>query len=122
MGEFNSDDHYIYYCGQQSLRRSEVAIIDNKSLKFSTWMQSQNWQNDLCSFPSQNIQYLTNPSLCPTSNTEDAEVEWFYEDLQDLWEQTPKRDVPFFIGDWNAKIGSQDLPGITGQFGLGIQN
>ena len=70
--------------GQQSLRRSEVAIIDNKSLKFSTWMQSQKQQNDLCLFPRQTIQYHNNPSLCPTSNTEDAEVEWFYEDLQDL--------------------------------------
>ena len=62
MGEFNSDDHYIYYCGQESLRRNGVAIIVNKSLKYSTWMQSQKRQNDLCSFPRQTIQY---PSLCP---------------------------------------------------------
>ena len=65
MGEFNSDDHYIYYCGQESLRRNGVAIIINKSLKCSTWMQSQKWQNDLCSFPRQTIQYHGNPSLCP---------------------------------------------------------
>ena len=51
MGEFNSDDHYIYYCGQESLRRNGVAIIVSKSLKCSTWVQSQKWQNDLCSFP-----------------------------------------------------------------------
>ena len=56
MGEFNSDDHYIYYCGQESLRRNGVAIIVNKSLKCSTWMQSQKRQNDPCSFPSQTIQ------------------------------------------------------------------
>ena len=56
MGEFNSDDHYIYYCGQESRRRNGVAIIVNKSPKCSTWMQSQKWQNDLCSFPRQTIQ------------------------------------------------------------------
>ena len=64
MGEFNSDDHYIYYCGQESLRRNGVAIMVNKSWKCSTWMQSQKWQNDLCSFPRQTIQYHSNPSLC----------------------------------------------------------
>ena len=65
MGEFNSDDHYIYYCGPGSLRRNGVAIMVNKSLKCSTWMQSQKRQNDLCSFPRQTIQYHSNPSLCP---------------------------------------------------------
>ena len=65
MGEFNSDDHYVYYCGQESLRRNGVAIIVNKSLKCSIWMQSQKQQNDLCSFPRQAIQYHGNPSLCP---------------------------------------------------------
>ena len=65
MGECNSDDHYIYYCGQESLRRNGVAIIVNKSPKCSTWMQSQQGQNDLCSFPRQTIQHHGNPSLCP---------------------------------------------------------
>ena len=65
IGEFNSDDLYIYYCGQESFRRNGVAIIINKSLKCSTWMQSQKRQNDLCSFPRQTIQYHSNPSLCP---------------------------------------------------------
>ena len=55
----------------------------------------------------------------PTSN---AEVEWFYEDLQDLLELTPKKDVLFIIGGWNAKVGSQEIPGVTGKFGLGVQN
>ena len=64
MGEFNSDDHYIYYCGQESLRRNGVPIIVNKSPKCSTWMQSQKQQNDLCSFPRQIIQYQSNPNLC----------------------------------------------------------
>ena len=58
----------------------------------------------------------------PTSNTEEAEVELFYEDLQDLLELTPKKDVLFIIGDWNAKVGSQETPGVTGKFGLGIRN
>ena len=58
----------------------------------------------------------------PTSNTEEAEVEWFCEDLQDLLELTPKKDVLFIIGDWNAKVGSQEIPGGTGKFGLGVQN
>jgi len=58
----------------------------------------------------------------PTSNAGEAEVEWFYEDLQDLLELTPKKDVLFIIGDWNAKVGSQETPGVTGKFGLGIQN
>ena len=65
MGEFNSDDHYIYYCGQESLRTNGVAIMVNKSLKCSTWMQSQKRLNDLWSFPRQTIQYHGNPSLCP---------------------------------------------------------
>ena len=57
-----------------------------------------------------------------TSNAEKAEVEWFYEDLQDLLELTPKKDVLFIAGDWNAKVGSQEIPGITGKFGVGVQN
>ena len=65
MREFNSGDHYIYYCGQECLRRNGVAIMVNKSPKFSTWMQSQRQQNYLCSFPRQTIQYHGNPSLCP---------------------------------------------------------
>ena len=93
-----------------------------KSPKCSTWIQSQKQQNDLYSFPRQTIQYHSNPSLCPNSNAEEAEVEWFYEDLQDLLELTPKKDVLFIIGDWNAKVGSQETPGVTGKFGLGTRN
>ena len=89
-------------------------------MKCSTWMQSQIWQNDLCSFPKQTIQYHSNPVYAPTSNAEKAEVERFYEDLQDLLELTPQKDVLFIIGDWYAKVGSQETPGVTGKFGLGI--
>ena len=58
----------------------------------------------------------------PTSNAEEVEVEWFYEDLQDLLELTPQKEVLYIIGDWNAKVGSQEIPGVTGKFGLGVQN
>ena len=85
-------------------------------------MQSQKQQNDLCSFPRQTIQYHSNQVYVPTTNVKEDEVEQFYEDLQDLLELTPKTDVLFIIGDWNAKVGSQEIPGVTGKFGLGVQN
>ena len=85
-------------------------------------MQSQKRQNDLCSFPRQTIQYHGNQAYVPTSNAEEAEVEQFYEDLQDLLELTPKKDVLFIIGGWNAKIASQETPGVTGKFGFGVWN
>ena len=81
MGKFNSDDRFIYYCGQESLRRNGVALIVNKIPKCSTWVQSQKLQNDLCLFPRQTIQYHSNPSLCSATNAKEAEVEWFCEDL-----------------------------------------
>ena len=119
MGEFNWDDHYIYYRGQESLRRSMSSHCgQQKSLKCNTWVKSQKQKNDLCSFQRQAIQYHSNPSLCPTSNAEEAEVERFYENLQDLSELTPKKDVLFIIRDWNVKVGSQETPGVTGKFGL----
>ena len=61
-------------------------------------------------------------AYAPSSNAEEAKVEWFYEDLQDLLERTPKKDVLFILGDWNVKVGSQEVPGVTGKFGLGVQN
>ena len=91
-------------------------------MKCSTWIQSQKRQNDLCSFPRQTIQYHSIQAYAPISNAEEAEVERFYEDLQDLLELTPKKDVLFIIGDWNTKVGSQETPGVTGKFGLGVQN
>ena len=85
-------------------------------------MQSIKQQNDFCPFPRQTIQYHSNPSLCPNHYAKEAEAEWFYEDLQDHLELTPKKDVLFIIGDWNAKVGSQEVTGIAGKFGLGVQN
>ena len=84
-------------------------------------MQSQQ-QNDLCLFPRQTIQYYGNPSLCPTSNDEEAEIKRFYEDLQNFLELTPKKGVLFITGGQNAKVGSKETPGVTGKFGLGVQN
>ena len=84
-------------------------------------MQSQKWQNDLCSFPSKPFNITVIQVYALTSNAEEAEVEWICEDLQDLLELTPPKDVLFIIGDWNAKGGSQEIPGVTGKFGLGIQ-
>ena len=84
-------------------------------------MQSQKWQNDLC-FQGKAFNITVIQVYAPASNAEEAEVEWFYEDLQDLLELTPPKDVLFIIGDWNAKVESQEIPGITGKFGLGGQN
>ena len=112
MGEFNSDDHYIYYCGQESLRRNGVALIVNKRVQNA--VLGCNLKNDrMTSVCFQGKHYHSNPSLCPTTNAEEAEVEWFYEDLQDRLELTPKKDVLFIIGDWNAKVGIQEIPGIS---------
>ena len=83
-------------------------------------MKSQKQQNDLC-FQGKTFTITVIQVYTPTSNAE-AEVEWFYENLQDLLELTPKKDVLFIIGDWNTKVGSQEIPGITGKFGLGVQN
>ena len=84
-------------------------------------MQTQKQKNDLCSFPRQtNITVIQ--AYAPASNAEEAEVERFYEDLQDFLELTSKKDVLFIIGDWNAKVGSPEIPGVTGKFGLGVQN
>ena len=124
MDEFNSDDHYIYYCGQESLKNNGVALIVKQKIpKCSTWMQSQKWQNDLCScLQGKPFNITVIQVYAQTSNAEEAEVEWFYEDLQDLLELTPPKDVLFIIEDWNGKVESQETPGVTGKFGLGVQN
>ena len=93
----------------------------NKSPKCSTWMQSQKRQDDLC-FQGKPFNITVIQVYAPTSNAEEAEVKWFYEDLQDRLELTPQKDVLFIIGEWNAKVGSQETPGVTGKFGLGVQN
>ena len=122
MGEFNSDDHYIYYCGQESLRRNAVTIMVYKRVQNA--VLGRNLKNDrmisVC-FQGKLFKITVIQVYAPTSKAEKAEVKRFYEDLQDLLELTHKKDV-FIIGDWNAKGGSQETPGVTGNFGLGIWN
>ena len=104
MGEFNSDDHYIYYCGQESLRRNGVAIIVNKRVRNA--VLGCNLKNDrmiFVHFQDKPFNITVIQSYALTSNAEEAEVEWFYEDLQDFLELTPPKDVLFIIGEWNAK-------------------
>ena len=123
MGEFNSDDHYIYYCGQESLRRNGAAIMVNKRVQNA--LLRCNLKNDRMisvHFQGKPFNITVIQVYAPTSNAEEAEVERFYEDLQDLLELTPQNNVLFIIGDWNVKVGSQETPGVTGKFGLGIQN
>ena len=123
MGEFDLDDHYIYYCGQESLRRIGVATLVNKrvqntvlgcSLKDDTMISN-------C-FQGKPFNVTVIQVYAPTSNAEEADVERFYEYLQNLLVLTPKKYVLFIIGYCNAKVGSQETPGVTGKFGLGIQN
>ena len=105
MGEFNSDDYNIYYHGQESLTRNRAAIIVN----------SHHFQGK--AFNITVIQVYA-----PVTNAEKAEVEPFYYDLQNLLELTPKHDVLYTTGNWNAKVGSQEIPGVTDKFGLRVQN
>ena len=122
MHELISEDHYIYYLGQESLRRSGVAIIVNKRVQNA--VLGYNLKNRMTSvhFQHKPFNITVIQVNAPTRNAEEAEVEWFYEDLQDLLELTPQKLVLFIIGDCNAKVGSQETPGVTGKFGLGIRN
>ena len=119
MGEFNSDDHYIYYCGRESLKRNGVAIMVNKRVQNAVLgcNLKNNRMISVC-LQDKPFNITVIQVYAPTSNTEEAEVEWFYEDLQDLLELISKKDVLFIIGDWNAKVGSQKIPGITDKFDL----
>ena len=121
MGEFNSDDHYIYDCGQESFIRNGVAIIVNKRVRNA--VLECNLENDRMisvRFQGKPFNIMVIQVYAPTSKSEEAER--FYEDLQDLLELIPPKDVLFIKGDWNAKVGSQETPGVTGTFGLGVQN
>ena len=119
VGEFNPNDHYIYYCGQESLRRNRVVLIVNKRVRNA--VLGCNLKNDrmiAVHFQGKPFNITVIQVYAPTTNAEEVEVEWFYEDLQDILELTSKKDVLFIIGDWNTKIGSQEIPRVTGKFGL----
>ena len=122
MGEFNSDDHYIYYCEQESLRRNGVAIIVNKRVQDAVLgCNLKNNRMISVHFQGKPFNITVIQVYAPTSNAEEAEVEWFHEDLQDILELTPQKDVLFIIGDWNSKVGGLETPGVTGKFGIGIK-
>ena len=121
MGKLNSDDHYIYYCGQESPRRNGVAIMVNKIIQSRVLGCSlKNDRMIFVHFQGKSFNVTVIQVYAPTTNVRKTEVEWSYEDLQGLVELT--KDVLFIIGDWNAKVGSQEIPGVTGKFGLGMQN
>ena len=109
MSQFNSDDHYIYYYGQESLRRNGVAIMVNKRVQNA--VLGCNLKNDRMIsvlFQSKSFSIMVTQVYALTSNIEEAKVEQFSEDLQDLLELTPKKDILFIMGEWNAKVGSQE--------------
>ena len=122
MGKFNSNDHYIYYCGQKSLRRNGVALTVNKRVQKA--VLGSNLKNRMTSvrFQGKPFNIIVIQVYSPTTNAEEAKVKQFYDDLQELLELTPEKDVLFITGDWNEKVGSQDFPGERSKFGLGVQN
>ena len=110
--DFNSDDHYIYYCEKESFRRNEIAVIVNK--KVWNAVLGGSLKNDrmiVISFQGKPFSITAIQVYGPVTNVEEAEAEQFYEDLQDLLELTSPKHVLFIIGDWNAKVGSQKIPG-----------
>ena len=118
MDEFNSDDRYICYCGQESLRRNGVALIVNKRVRNA--VLGCNLKNDRMisvHFQGKPLNITVIQVYAPTTNAEEAEVEWFYKDLQNL-ELTPNKDILFSIGGRNAKVRSQEIPEIIGTFDL----
>ena len=116
MGEFNSDDHYIYYWGKNG-----VAIIVSKRVQ-SFGCNLKNNRMISVHFQGKPFSVTVIQVYALTSNAEEAEFEQFYEDLQDLLKLIPKKDVLFIIGDWSATVGSQEVPEVMGKFGLGVQN
>ena len=107
MGEFNSDDHYIYYCGQESLRRNGVAIMVSKRVQNAVLRCNlkNNRMISVC-FQGKPFNIMVIQVYAPTSNAEEADVEWFYEHLQDLLELTTQKRCSFHYMGWNAKVGS----------------
>ena len=121
MGEFNSEDRYTYYCGQESLRRNGVTLTVSKRVGNAVLGCNLkiNRMISVC-FQDKPFNITVIQVYALTSTAEEAGVEWFYEDLQEFLELTPKKDIFFIIGDWNAKVGSQEIPEVTGKFGLGV--
>ena len=123
IGKFNSDDHYIYYCRQEFLRRNWVVLIVNKRIQNTALGYNLKHDRTISvHFQGKPFNITVIQVYPPATNTEEAEVEKFYETLQDLLELTSKKDVLLIIGDWNAKVWNQEIPGVKGKFGLGVKN
>ena len=122
MGEFNSDDHYIYYCDQETLRRNGVAIIVNGRV-WNAILGCNLKNNRMISvcFQGKPFNIIIIQVYALTCNAKKLKLTVLWRPTR-LLEQIPENDVLFFIGEWNAKVGSQDTPGVTGKFGLGAQN
>ena len=122
MGKFNSGDHYIYYCGQEFLRRNGVDLRVNKRV-WNAVIRCRLKSDRMISvcFQGKPFNITVVQVYAPTSNAKEAEVEQLYKDLQGLLELTLTKDVLFIMGDWNAKVESQEIPWVTGKFGLGVQ-
>ena len=119
----NLSQRPFYISGQESLRRNGVAIIVKKRFPNAVLGCSlKNYRMISVNFQGKPFNITVTQAYAPTSNAEEAEFEWFYQDLQDLLELTSQKDVLFIIGEWNAKVGSQETPGVTGKFGLGMWN
>ena len=119
MGEFNSDDHYIYYCGQESHRRNGVALIVNRRVQNAVLGCTLKNNGSLFVSKANHSIITVIQVYAPTTNIEEDEVKWFSEDLQDPLELTPKKkNVIFIIGDWNAKVESQEIPEISSIKGI----
>ena len=129
IGEFNSDDHHIYYCEQESLRKWSSPHVQGKSQKCSTCVQPQNNRMTLVHFQGRQYIITVIHVYVTNTNAEEAEVNWLYEDLQDLLELKATPSPPhktkislFIIGDWNTKLWTQEILGVISKFGLGVQN
>ena len=112
MSEFKPDDHYTYYCGQESLRRNRAALIVNERVQNAVLGRKR--KNDrmiLVHFQGKPFIITVIQVYTPTTDAKEVEVDWFSEDLQDFLELTPKKDALSIIGDWNAKVESQEIPG-----------
>ena len=120
MGEDNSDDHYIYYCGQEFLRRNGAIVVNERAQNAVLGCNLKNERMISVHFQGKPFNITVIQVYAQTNNAEEAEVERFCEDLQDLIEITPKEDVLFIIGNWNTKVRSQEIPGVTDKFGLGV--
>ena len=122
-GWIYSDEHYIYKCGQESLRRNGAALIVNKRV-WNAVLEYSLKNDSMISvlFQGKLFNVSVSQVYAPTANAEEAEVEQYYEDRSDLLELTPPKVVHFILVDWNANVGSQELPGVTRKFGLWVQN